>query len=286
MKLQRILLIAALFLTHLPGGLGAQDEASIYAGDTIRATTVGIGNWLNGVLVSLDSECVVIARQGGHEPDLVLSRATIRRLEVKRGLRWVPVPLETVSMGSPLPTPTSPELYSILREGEVVRLTRRENAEEWLEGMVVSRQLDRVVLVSEDQGAETAILLDSIGGLQIRRQKTKAGKGAVTGGLIGMLPGAVAGGGFCALAAGLSGGGGGGCVGAAMGGALFVGVLGAGIGALIGSTSKVEVWEPVTLERLSISAGPTGELAVGLSIRLGRSSRFHRPAGGTERRRG
>jgi hypothetical protein len=118
----------------------------------------------------------------------------------------------------------------------------------------------------------TCLPLASIEKLEVfRGQSSKVVKGVALGSLLGATvgPGVTAAG--CSSVAASFGGGGLEDCGRELTIGAFVGaVAGAGIGALIGSGSKIDRWEEVPLERLRVTIVPQrgGELRFGVSVRL------------------
>jgi hypothetical protein len=157
---------------------------------------------------------------------------------------------------------------SLLAPGERIRVSAPALGIEQLVCTVSAFSPDSVVV--EDRGTLLALPLVSVTKLEVYRgQRSQAGKGAVTGLLVGGGAGALFG--LIAVGASEAGDWGAGYV---LGGALICAGLGGGVGALIGAgvgqRRLVERWEPVLLYpsqgRLPPPAGP--RLAIGLSLRF------------------
>ena len=179
---------------------------------------------------------------------------------------WISVPLEVTAQERPTVT-----------AGDRVRISSPRTGQEPVVGDVVARSSDTLTVSywePYDRGWETAELpIRSIHTLEVHRgTRTDAGKGALLGGLIG--------GGF-GLAAGIA---------AAsydcdstpwdwdgcwywgrgelipISTATFA-LVGAGVGALIGSASRREIWEPVPTGNLRLAlTHSNGGVALALSV--------------------
>jgi hypothetical protein len=155
---------------------------------------------------------------------------------------------------------------SVLTPGDRIRVTAPSIGIEQLVCTLSAFSPDSVVV--EDRGTLLSLPLASVTKLDVYRgQRSKAGKGAVTGLLVGTGAGTL----FGLIAAAASD------VEEteyALGGALIFAGLGGGVGALIGAAvgqrRPVDRWEPVLLYpsqgRLPPPAGP--RLAIGVSLRF------------------
>ena len=149
---------------------------------------------------------------------------------------------------------TSLAAQDTLTAGDKVRVTTEE---ERVVGSLVSLDDNQLTLTTEARDSSLVLPLASLTKLEVSRgQKSMAGRGA----LIGLGAGAAVGVGTALVACA-----GGDCntdgditgalaLGLGAGGAL----VGAGIGALIGSSIKVDRWETVPLDRISVSLTPRG----------------------------
>jgi hypothetical protein len=154
---------------------------------------------------------------------------------------------------------------SLLAPGDRIRVTAPSLGVEQLVCALSAFSPDSVVV--EDRGTLLSLPLASVTKLEVYRgQQSRAGKGAVTGLLVGGGVGAL----FGLIAAGAEGA----ETGYVLGGALIFAGLGGGVGALVGAgvgqRRLVERWEPVLLYpsqgRLPPPAGP--RLAIGVSLRF------------------
>jgi protein involved in polysaccharide export with SLBB domain len=130
-------------------------------------------------------------------------------------------------------------------------------------GIVTSIRADSLVLNVESREAPLALAFASLTKLEVSRgQKAQTGQGALIGMGVGAAVGAILAVSICSD---------GNCTestssddqsGLALAAAVVLGVgavaLGAGIGALIGSNSKIERWETIPLSRLRLSPAPSG----------------------------
>jgi len=98
-----------------------------------------------------------------------------------------------------------------------------------------------------------------------RGSRSKAGRGALIGGGVGIVTGAIAG----FLSRGLCYGAQGGCPAATTAvGAGSLGLVGAGIGTLIGGSSESERWEEVPLAQLPVSIVPLRDHRISFTLSL------------------
>lgn len=142
--------------------------------------------------------------------------------------------------------------------GRRIRIHQRNNQK--LVGRFVSMDSASLAMVTKP-GDTAQVARSTIAGLDLSDgTKSKAGRGALTGLLIGAAVGALAGLGCEGEVAGV-------CM---AGGALVVGALGAGVGALIGSGSRTDKWEPTAWPTLSFQPnGPEGaQIALGMHLRF------------------
>ena len=135
-------------------------------------------------------------------------------------------------------------------------------------GTIESLSPDALVLKPEDRDSSQAIPFASMTKLEVSQGLTSrtskgAGIGFFVGGAAGLATAAI----VCAIA--------GDCVADDPYTGLvyaFFGVLGAGVGtltgAIIGSSSKTDRWETVSLDQIRVSLRPSDHLAVAVSVRI------------------
>ena len=154
--------------------------------------------------------------------------------------------------------------------GDTVRVTAPSMDMDDSVGTVAALETDRLTVQVEERADALSVPLADVTKLKVRRgQKSNAGKGA----LIGLGVGAAAGvitallscadsqcdwdnagddvTGYTAVVLGA-------------GGAL----LGAGIGAIIGSSIKTDRWESVPLDNIRVSLTPSTPLGLGVAVRV------------------
>lgn len=148
--------------------------------------------------------------------------------------------------------------------GQRVRL-RTGAASQWLVGTLIAADRDSVQLQVSENARPVSIAWQTVSRFEVRRGgHSNARKGA----LIGLGLGAIGGGvwgladasnctGWLCLSPGQE----------ALGGALLLGGAGALVGAAIGSLSRTDRWEPLSIGRAHVTLMP-GRAATGLSIGL------------------
>lgn len=140
----------------------------------------------------------------------------------------------------------------------------------WIEGDLVRVTSDTVVIRDPTVGDSARLAASSLTRFEVSRGR---GSGTLRGGLLGFRIGAGAGvllgmaalaescSGFCPAEVGPS---------EILAAAAIVGSVGAGIGALIGSASRIERWQRIRPWRTSVRLGPIGGggVRIGIALRL------------------
>jgi hypothetical protein len=183
-----------------------------------------------------------------------------------------------VSAWVTLPAHAAAQAGAVVGEGERVRISATDSGDRQCVGEVVAHSSDTLTVTCWQPMAREWEVLDfpvsSINSLEVNRgSRSNAGKGALLGGLIG--------GGF-GLAAGIAAASydctadpwnWSGC--SYWGGAEIIplstitfGLIGAGVGALIGTLSRTDDWEPIPPDRLGVRVLPTSD-GVALAFSLG-----------------
>lgn len=144
-----------------------------------------------------------------------------------------------------------------LELGDRVRISAPTIQHDPFVGTVVSMDVESWSLDVEGRTELLVLPLNDMKKLEVSHGSTsRAGRGAIIGGSIGFVVGAVLGYGLIEVVnlSNESGGDVSSVLGAAVGG-VIVALPGAGIGALIGSLNKVDRWEDVPLDRIHVVFG-------------------------------
>lgn len=166
---------------------------------------------------------------------------------------------------------------AVVREGDRVRVSAAEYGERLLVGEVMTHSLDTLTMnrwrPTISRWEVLDIPVDSITSLEVSRgARSNAGKGALIGGLIGGAFGLAAGIAAASYDCDSDAWDWDGCWYWGEGeivplSTMTFGLLGAGVGALIGTTSRSEIWQPIPSGRLRVGISRTsGDVAVAFSL--------------------
>ena len=177
----------------------------------------------------------------------------------------------SVLLGFALPTGITAQERPPVVEGARVRVSATEFGGKWCTGTLVDWSADTLTArcwrTRERQWEEFEFPVSSISSLEVSRgKKSNVGKGALIGGLLGAGAGLVGGLAVANLAEGLDEPS---STDITLTYTVLFGLVGAGLGAIIGSASKSDLWEEVPLDRLKVSVLPTkGAVVLAFSVTL------------------